>query len=287
MAIRTARGPHIPLEVLYEIVDHLEGDSSALRNCALACRPLLSHARSLLFRDVQLNCRSGKSHPDPLRDSIGNHITAFANLLRHNPSIGVHVKRLKLYRHFRLGIGGERWPLTRELVCFCKHLTEVRSLILENVRIHTTDDFFTLVNFPKLETLYCDLISIEVPGPCPSGDIFQPPLKRLTIHQSIINSAENWPQQCEATVPLQRLKITGLKLATRWYAFISSGAATLQHIDVTTDEATIMPEGDDSYPSAYLSRPFCNEHSALINSVVNALPVPSPNAHRDDSRAPV
>lgn len=249
----------LPLEVMYEIIDHLDGDFGTLFSCAATCRALLPHSRAFIFREVHLHCQVGEAsswcYPDPRSSS--HLLQTFAQLIRRNPTIGSYVRRLKLFTVFR---GLDHRPFNKmDIADFAVHLTRVNALTLDNLRIRSMDDFFSIIAFPKLETLHCNFIAInawEHDDPCNPERVF-PQLKELTVRQCMINPMHVGDPEagnhlgCDSVLPLEHLQISGVQHATEWYTLIGMGGWTLRHLDVAVDEGstTVAPPGEK--PSAY------------------------------------
>ena len=92
--------PQLPLELLYKIIDYLYNDLKALSSCSVACRALLPHARSLIFFDINLPSHLTDGFKTPT-SSASHKLITFAQLVSRSPSIGQHVKQLKLSAPFR------------------------------------------------------------------------------------------------------------------------------------------------------------------------------------------
>ncbi|KAI0350753.1 hypothetical protein OH77DRAFT_1524617 [Trametes cingulata] len=170
----------LPLDVLQDIFEYLDGDSSALSNCALAGRPLLPIARSSLYRAITL---SG----DYIRTAELLSLT-----LKAEPTLGTLVKSLTISQYTlkhtsapHLAMHSARLPFDR--------MSELRSLTLRRVRIQDGHDLASIVaSLRGLETLtihYCIGFGFGPPPTSASSenqDVKQfPALQELSIREGL------------------------------------------------------------------------------------------------------
>ncbi|TFK36393.1 hypothetical protein BDQ12DRAFT_590122, partial [Crucibulum laeve] len=85
-----------PLEIITEIIDALQDDSSTLRSCSQTCLALLPLCRKYIFRSITLTC-GPRPRVQPRKYYRRGTITSFRKILDSDPVIADYVQNI-IYR---------------------------------------------------------------------------------------------------------------------------------------------------------------------------------------------
>lgn len=258
----------LPLDILYLIMEALEDDPASLCACALAGRALATCVRTSLYRHIFLSSFSLQRVEIPL----------LSRTLAADPSLGPRVRALEISDP-RTGVVPWSLPPVRPLCVtpelpLLHHLSELRTLILHQVLLHSMDSFLTvLAMFPKLEDLVCHtLVDATSNNGGAANDAVEPitlnalhrrpfpRLQALVINNGYWNShtvlADRLLLDHEAALAgLQLLDLDfGSTSGTLWWApVIRAACATLHSLSISVvdqtpdDTITSVPAGIEQF----------------------------------------
>lgn len=260
----------LPLDILYLIMEALEDDPASLCACALAGRALATCVRTSLYRHIFLSSFSLQRVEIPL----------LSRTLAADPSLGPRVRALEISDP-RTGVVPWSLPPVRPLYVtpelpLLHHLSELRTLILHQVLLHSIDSssFLTvLAMFPKLEDLVCHtLLDATSNNGGAANDAVEPitldalqqrpfpSLRALVIDNGYWNShtilADRLLLDDEAA--LANLQLLDLDLGSTsgtpwWVPVIRAAGATLRSLSISVvdptpgDTVTSVPAGIEQF----------------------------------------
>lgn len=282
----------LPLDILYLIMEALEDDPASLCACALAGRALATCVRTSLYRHIFLSSFSLQRVEIPL----------LSRTLAADPSLGPRVRSLEISDP-RTGVVPWSLPPVRPLCVtpelpLLHHLSELRTLILHQVLLHSMDSFLTvLAMFPKLEDLVCHtLLDATSNNGGAADDAVElitlnalqrrpfPSLRALVINNGYWNShtvlADRLLLDDEAAIAgLQLLDLDfGSTAGTLWWApVIRAAGATLLSLSISV----VDPTPDDTIMSvpAGIERFGASQYTTLreYSSQLISPPLQSPS----------
>ncbi|KAI0643547.1 hypothetical protein C8Q79DRAFT_187431 [Trametes meyenii] len=281
----------LPLEVVYHIIGSLEGDLTALRQCALTNSALLACARENLYHDITLTGWVKKAR-------------LLGRTLRENMTIGAHVKYLKISRlvdpssstSCRPGLTAVDVHLTPEILPFCR-LPNLRGLAMKWVQLHRADDVLKIAAvLPRLESLACETLiedgSILLHTPFGGPDMLisrlDEGLNRLSIAdvarfpklKQLIVKHGSWNHNALAKRLLlhHRGSIDGLEKidvsfgntpdALAWVPVILTAAARMQSVRISMADRSSRPTEQEEWPEAHLEQ-HVNDHAYILDSIAH------------------
>ncbi|KAI0350757.1 hypothetical protein OH77DRAFT_1430565 [Trametes cingulata] len=185
-AFRTPPSPALPLEILYTVVESVDGlwaVERTLSNCALTCHALLSCSRKALYRNIAVRLGSPQGFVQA---------ELLSRTLSADPTLGALIQSLVISHTTASGLrlpGNddtlERPLLSSTLLPF-GHMSQLRTLVLSHLQFQQADDFLDLiVSLPRLKRLACDAIAILDATEWPrlrSPDTRFPALSALRVH---------------------------------------------------------------------------------------------------------
>ncbi|KAI0668035.1 hypothetical protein C8Q78DRAFT_268244 [Trametes maxima] len=280
----------LPLEVVYHIIGSLEGDLTALRQCALTSSALLACARENIYHDVTLAGWVKKAR-------------LLCRTLLENTTIGAHIKFLKISHlvdpssSSRPGLKAADVYVTPELLPFCR-LPNLRSLSIKCVQLHRADDVLKIVAvLPRLESLACETLiddgSTLLLTPFGGPDMLTSRSDEGLVHLPSIVNVARFPKLKQLTVKhgswnhsalAKRLllhyrgRIDGLTKidvsfgntpdALAWVPVIRTAAARMQSVRISMADRSSRPTEREDWPEEHLEQ-HASDHAYILDSIAH------------------
>ncbi|KAI0628344.1 hypothetical protein C8Q77DRAFT_1162336 [Trametes polyzona] len=151
--------PILPLEIIYTIIENLQGDGSTIRACMLSGKAVFSCAQATLYRDISFTGSQVRIHSRARR---------LSRTLRAHPSLGSLVQSLTISGFFQVSLRTDIdfWHFLTPLLLPFSLLTDLRALTLTVSDIADPAGFMAVVAvLPRLERLVCNSVNVIMNKP--------------------------------------------------------------------------------------------------------------------------